>query len=281
MIKENRYTSAGNKSGIQILKDIFSELPHAHALGYSLATRNIKAKYRQSLLGILWAVFPTLATSFVWIVLRGQGVISFEETEVPYAVFVLTGTFLWQAFSVSATTFLQTIQTNRSILVKINFPRESLLYSAFYEILFNILLSFIPVLAVLVVFKILPGSGILFFLLLLFMLMILGLALGLLLLPFASLFKDIMFGLPVALQFGMYLTPVIYPEPVYSGFATVLKFNPVTPLLTGARAGLLGTSGIPALDTILMYIFGLILLFLLGTLLMRVTMEILIERMGT
>ena len=281
MLKETSYKSKSRGSSLRLLKEIFNDFPTANALGYSLAHRNIKAKYRQSLLGILWAVFPPLALASVWIVLNSQGLVSFNETGVPYPLFVITGTFLWQSFTLSVTTFLQGIQTNKSILVKINFPREAIFYSTLYETLFYILISFIPVVIVFFLYGFMPGIGVLYFLLFLLNLILLGLVIGLLIFPVASLFKDITFGLPMVLQLALYLTPVIYPLPVYKGLGNLLALNPVTPLLVGARAGLLGTSGIPAWDTILIFIIVLISLLILGLLLMRITMEILIERMGS
>jgi lipopolysaccharide transport system permease protein len=264
-----------------MLQAIVADAPQAHALGYRLAQRNIKAKYRQSFLGVLWAVFPPLATSLVWIILRGQGVVSFGETGVPYPVFVLTGTFLWQVFSISITTFLNAINSNKSLLTKINFPREALFYSAVYEILFNALFGFLIVVIAMFAFGVAPGVEILYFLACLPLLILLGLVIGLLLLPVAALFNDVMFGLPVVLQFAMYLTPVVYPQPVYQGLGKILDLNPVTPLLNGARSGLLAVGDVPEWGVLLLFATILFVLFIFGLVLMRITMEILIERMGS
>ena len=281
MLKETRYIAQKRQSSLTLLKAIAADTPQANALGYRLAQRNIKAKYRQSFLGVLWAVFPPLATSLIWIILRGQGVVSFDETGVPYPVFVLTGTFLWQVFSTSITTLLNAVNSNKSLLTKINFPREALFYSAVYEIGFNALMSFTVVIVGMVAFGATPGAEVFYFLLGLLLLVLLGLVIGLLLLPLAALFSDITFGLPILLQFAMYLTPVIYPQPLYQGFGKILAFNPVAPLLTGARAGLLGTEGMPGMGTFFIYAGILVGLLLFGLVLMRITMGILIERMGS
>ncbi|MFN3917679.1 MAG: ABC transporter permease [Flavobacteriales bacterium] len=281
MLKETRYTAKGRQNSLKMLQAIAADVPQAHALGYRLAQRNIKAKYRQSFLGVLWAVFPPLATSLVWIILRGQGVVSFGETGVSYSVFVLTGTFLWQVFSISITTFLNAINSNKSLLTKINFPREALFYSAVYEILFNALFSFFVVVIAMFAFGVAPGVNILYFLACLPLLILLGLVIGLLLLPVATLFSDVIFGLPVVLQFAMYLTPVVYPQPVYQGLGKILDLNPVTPLLNGARSGLLGVGDLPEWSVLLLFSAVLFVLFVFGLVLMRIAMEILIERMGS
>jgi lipopolysaccharide transport system permease protein len=112
-------------------RDIFRELPEAHELGSRLFKRNIKAMYRQSLLGITWALFPPLITAGLWIFLRGNNVMSLGETSVPYPVFVLVGTMLWQIFTESILSPLKSITTNKAMLIKINIPREGLLLSVY------------------------------------------------------------------------------------------------------------------------------------------------------
>lgn len=64
----------------QILKD----LPVANALGYRLAMRNIKAKYRQSILGLFWAVLPPVATSVIWIFLNSAKIVKMQSPDLPY-----------------------------------------------------------------------------------------------------------------------------------------------------------------------------------------------------
>jgi lipopolysaccharide transport system permease protein len=107
-------------------------------------------------------------------------------------------------------------------------------------------------------------------------------SLGLLLLPISLLYKDVQFALPSLLQFAMYLTPVVYAKPVYKGAAKLMEFNPVTPVLTSARGWLLGMTNIdvPSWHILLVVGISLVLMFI-GIILQRITVEILIERMGS
>ena len=188
---------------------------------------------------------------------------------------------LWSVFVNSFLMPMQTMQANRSILVKINFPRESLIVNAFYEILFNAIISFVIIAICIVVFKVhLTFNSLLFFPLIL-VIMFLGMSLGLLLLPFSFLYKDIQFILPSILQLAMYLTPVVYSQPIYKGAAKLLALNPVSPLLISARAWLLGVD-----CTVPVWHIGLVaglsvFLLIIGIFLQRITMQILIERMGS
>jgi lipopolysaccharide transport system permease protein len=106
-------------------------------------------------------------------------------------------------------------------------------------------------------------------------------SIGLLLLPLSMLYRDVQFALPSLLQFAMYLTPVVYAKPMYSGFAKIMAFNPVTPVLTSARACLIGLPIDSSWMQISVVAGGAMLLLLIGIVLQRITVEILIERMGT
>jgi lipopolysaccharide transport system permease protein len=106
-------------------------------------------------------------------------------------------------------------------------------------------------------------------------------SLGLLLLPFSFLYKDIQFILPSILQFAMYLTPVVYAKPIYQGAGKLLALNPITPLLTSARNWLLGINNlVPHWHIVAVGIVAVFLL-IIGIFLQRKTMQILIERMGS
>lgn len=265
----------------KVFQSIINEFPAAHALGWRFAERNFKAKYRQSVLGIFWSFLPPIATSILWIVLNKTNVVNFGNTGVPYPIFVLTGTILWSVFTNSLLMPMQSMQANKGILVKINFPRESILINAFYEVLFNLGFSITVIIFGMIFFHIPLSLHTFLFLPALLSLVLFGMSVGLLLLPLSVLYKDIQFMIPLLLQLGFYLTPVIYPRPVYSGMATILKYNPVTPLLTNARSWLLGLHDALPLWQIAAVTFVAFLLLLVGIFIQRIVIEILIERMGT
>jgi len=126
-----------SKNPFILLMAMASDILKSHSLGLRLAKRNIKALYRQSLLGYFWSLIPPLVTSFVWILLNSQKVVSIEISDVPYPLFVIVGTILWQVFAESVIAPLKSVGQGKSILTKINFPRESLILSGIYEVLFE------------------------------------------------------------------------------------------------------------------------------------------------
>ena len=277
----HHYSSRRKFGIIATFKSFIKELPISHSLGFRFAERNIKSRYRQSIFGILWAFLPPLATAIIWIILNEAKVISVGDVGAPYPLFVITGTMLWSVFSNAVMMPMQVMQTNRNILVKINFPREALVINAFYEILFNAGVAFIIIILELIFFQVHLTVESLLFIPAIFMLILLGMALGLLILPFSLLYRDIQFALPPLLQFGMYLTPVVYAKPLYEGATKLMALNPVTPVLVSARAWLLGLDTALPAPHILIVLGISVVLLLLGLILQRITVEILIERMGS
>ncbi len=264
-----------------IWKSIFKEFPLSHGLGFRLASRNITARYRRSLLGIFWAFLPPLATSVVWIILDNQRIVNFASTEIPYPVFVVLGTTLWQVFTSSVLIPLQTVNANKPILTKINFPREAVLVNAFYEILFTVFIGAVIVVLMLLFTGTNPGWSGLLYIPFVLQLMLIGMTISLFLLPVSLLFQDIQFVLPSVLQFVMYLTPVIYPKPFFSSFGWLFKYNPVGQSIQFIRSGLTGTANDVLLSDMLLTFGVTSLFFIVGIVLYRITMEVLIERMGS
>ena len=274
--------SANSKSNLwRALKAIGKEFPVAHALGFRFAERNIRARYRQSLLGIVWALIPPLATAGIWIFLNQKNIVSLHHTGSSYALFVITGTMLWSVFSSAVTMPIQSIQANAPILVKVNFPREALIITAFYEIVFTSIISLVIIVAEILIFQIPVTLYTLLFIPAVFVLIMLGMCFGLLLLPFAILYKDIQFALPALLQIAMYATPVVYATTELSGSFKILALNPVSPVLVSARDWILGLQSSTGPLTLGCIGLATMVILLAGFILQRIAMEILIERMGT
>lgn len=280
-LKETVYSPASaSRNPVKVIKEIVLEFKQANSLGWRLASRNIKAQYRQSILGLFWAILPPLATSLVWIILNAQKVVAFEGLSVPYPVFVFTGTLLWQLFSKSITLVLSSVQSNKSLLSKINFPREALIISAFYEILFHALISLGLILVMLLVYQVPIGIYTLLGMISSLSIILFGITIGLMVFPLSMLYRDIQLGIPIILQFAMYLTPIIYPTPNYSGWAKILAYNPVSPLILTTRNWLLADAQVNPQGYLLVLAITLAAL-ILGLVLYRLSMTIIIERIGS
>ena len=139
--------------------------------------------------------------------------------------------------------------------------------TAFYEVLFNALIAFVIIIAEVLIFQIPVSATTFLFIPAVFVLIIMGMCFGLLILPLSVLYKDVQFALPTFLQLAMYLTPVVYATPVFSGATKILAYNPVSPILTYGRDCLMGVTssvdlgvvGLVSLASVIILIIGLVI----------------------
>ena len=262
-----------------LLKSMGRDLLAARELAWRLLVRNISAQYRQSLLGYAWAFVPPIFTSLIWIFLQSQKVLGVGDTGMPYVVFVITGTVLWQTFVEAINSPLQMVNESKSMLTKINFPREALILAGVGQVLFNFLIRALLLVVVMLWFKVSPHTSLLLAPLGVIALILLGISLGLLLTPIGMLYQDIGRGLGFLTAAWFFLTPVIYPVPKASFAATLIELNPVTPLLVTSRDWLV--VGSTHLLSEFLWVFGVsLVLLLLGWIQYRIAMPHLISRMS-
>ena len=262
----------------QLLQAMWHDLRASRELAWRLFVRDISAQYRQSLLGYVWAFMPPLFTTAIWVFLNGQKILNVGETAIPYPAYVLAGTLLWQGFVDAVNAPLRVVSGSRSLLAKINFPREALLLSGLGQVLFNFgirLVLLVPVFLwldmALPVTILLAPLGIL-------ALIAFGLSVGVILTPLGLLYGDVGRGLTLATQLWFYLTPVVYAVPDRWPASLVASVNPVSPLLITTRAWMT-TGDTPQPLAFILITSATLLLLSLGWLLYRLAMPHLIERM--
>ena len=248
-------------------------------LAWRLATRDISAQYRQSALGILWALINPLTTTAVWLFLSNSRLVQVADTGLPYPAFLFTGTLLWSILVDSLTAPLAQVNANRPLLAKINFPREALILSGIYQTLFNAAIKIGILLLVLPFLGIHPGWGGLLIPLGILAMVLTGTALGLAITPLGVLYGDIGRGIPLITQFLMYLSPVVFPLASKGWTSQIMRLNPLTPLIINARAWFTGQPP-QLLGEWLLTVGCSALLLLLVWMVYRLAMPILIERMS-
>lgn len=268
-------------SVVSHLWDIMNDLPQAHELGFRLFLRNLKGIYRQSFLGIGWALLFPLATAALWVFLRGNNIVNMSDTGVSYPVFVLTGTMLWQIFSEAILAPLTQVTQNKTILSKINIPREGLLISGIYELLFNIVIKILLLLIIYGYFhQPIVLSSFIFVPVGIFALSLAGFSIGLILTPLGMIYQDVNRGLAVLLPFFMYLTPVVYPVPEKGNISLIMKLNPLSTLITQTR-NWFTAQPVYDLEVFLIITIAFALLFLIFLVVYRLSMPMIIERIGS
>lgn len=246
-------------------------------LSWRFFVRDLSAQYRQSLLGVVWAFIPPIVTSLIFVVLQSRNVVDFGVVDVPYPVYVMVGTILWQVFVEAINAPLKAVTQAKPLLAKINFPREALVVSAFYSVVYGLLIKLVVIVGVLLVFKVPLGWGLLYAVAPMLALALFGLCAGLFLTPVGMLYADVASGLPVVTQLLFFVTPVVYVPPQTFPFSLIGVVNPVSPLLVASRD--LITKGTWTNPDAVAAVAGLTVVGLLcGMVLYRAALPIMIER---
>jgi lipopolysaccharide transport system permease protein len=249
-------------------------------LSWILFQRDLKAQFRQSALGYLWLVIPPLANAVVWYFLNSQKLINVNTGAVPYPVFVLIGSTLWTAFCATLNAPSETIASNREVLVKLNVPVESFILAGSARAVFNLIVTSLILLPVLLLQGVRLQWSALMFPLSAFAFLTTAFAMGMSLAPLGALYTDVRNAIGPFLALLMFSTPVVFPIPESSGLiATVMRWNPLTPALSLSRDNLVSGSLewlIPSLVWLAISLLVLLVTFV-G---LRVAKPHLIARMG-
>lgn len=220
------------------------DLARSPELVRRLLARELRGEYRQTLFGGLLAFLPALGL-VLWAVLADRArLIATGDLEVPYPAWVLAGTVLWHTFAESIQAQLEALLAERGTLAKLDLPPEGPILAAVGRVVIHLLPKLVLLAVVFAIFDVPLSVGQLLAPLPIFGLIAFGTALGLVLAPLNALYRDVGKTLQPILTLWMLLTPVFYPVPRMGALATLLAWNPVTPLLGAARDLL--TGGAPA-----------------------------------
>ncbi len=280
MILEKKiYKSSNSYSLPKILIECLRGYKDSFYLAKQLAKRDVRAQYRQSILGIFWAFAPVLMSASVWIFLNYTGTVKVSETNIPYPLFVVIGTTIWSVFGECLLMSITSVNSNKSIITKINFQKEALVTLGAIKILFNLLIKLGLIIGLMLVYQTPVSFSILWFFPILFIAMLAFMSMGVFLTPIAILFHDITRVIPILMQVMMYLTPVVYNVPIEGFMKKLMEFNPLTYIMVDLRNSL---TGYPIENTGFLLIFTVCTLIfsLLAMIVYRTSMPIITERMS-
>lgn len=267
------------RNPLRLIGHMAKDLIASRELAWRLIIRDISSRYRQSAFGILWAFLPPIISAVTFIMLTRASVFKVDATPIPYPAFVLFGTVLWQLFTESLNAPLRSVNAAKSLLAKVNFPREAIIIAGVGLVLFDFAIRSLVLVAAFVWFHLPFTPGLLLFPLAVLALVLLGTVMGLLLTPLGVLYNDVGAALSAATGIWFFLTPVVYPAPKQGVYAHLVALNPVTPLLIGARdLATRGTLASPA-PFMTVALISMVALFLVWAL-YRLSLPILIERMS-
>ncbi|MCK4325437.1 ABC transporter permease [bacterium] len=215
---------------------MFRELISARELIWRLFLRDFSARYRQSVLGVAWAVLMPLATVGVFVILNRSGVLEIGKVPIPYPAYALLGLTVWNLFSVGIAAASNSIINAGPMVVKINFPKISLVIASIGQAIVSLFIMIFLLIVIFLWYGIAPNvSGIFLSFLALLPLYLLTLGLGFILSLAAGVLRDIPNIMGIATYALMLLTPVLYPTPRATAFEHINLWNPLNYMVNGVR----------------------------------------------
>lgn len=214
-------------------------------LAYYFVWRDIKVRYKQTVIGIVWAIFQPLFAMIVFTVFFGK-LAKMPSDGVPYPVFVYVGLVLWNYFSFGLTHAGGSVVSNAGMIQKIYFPRLIIPISSSLVGLVDFFFASAALAVLMAVYGYRPHlSGIIYIPLLLCITFLSSVGIGCFLAALNVKYRDVQFVIPFFIQMLMFLTPVIYPiSMVGQKYKVFMVLNPMSAVIESARGVILGIRGI-------------------------------------
>ncbi|MFX1508558.1 MAG: ABC transporter permease [Promethearchaeota archaeon] len=216
-------------------KENFQDLKENLWLIRQLFLRDFKGQYSQSLLGIVWAFILPLVTLSIFILLRSSGLFNVGAIEVPYAIYAFLGLSFWQLFVTGIVQSTNSLVSAGSMIKKVNFPRETLVFSSLGNSLFSFTLQMIIVFILFGVYGFVPHWQFVLFPFMLIPIVLLTCGLGFIFSIINGIIRDLGKILGLGLTFLLFITPIAYELPEIGFVATLARINPLYYLSIGPR----------------------------------------------
>jgi lipopolysaccharide transport system permease protein len=279
-MNKNIYTPQRNLSLKLIFIDILKGVSDGKELGFRLFLKDLKSNYEKSILGYVWIILPPFVTAGIWILLNQQQIIEVTNTPIIYTAYCVCGTTLWSLFVESVNKPLARYRGAIGMMVKLNFPRESLLVASFYDLMFSILIKISILIPLLWYLGYPPGLHTIPGILAMVVLVFIGVSIGIFLTPFGLMYNDVSKIMSIGLPFFMYITPVVYPLTKGNIFSKLQIFNPISAWLEYSRS-LFGNYEVNLFDFLFFWVFISFIFIIFGLIILRITLPIIVERSGS
>ncbi len=220
----------------EFISAMVSDLRLAVPVGWKLFVRGLQARYRQSLLGYVWLLVPTIASTLIWIYLAHRRILVTGSTGVSYAAYVTAGMIMFQLFFEGLTAPLRRLVEAGPVMTKTRLPHESWIVAGALDALFALAARSVLLAVVVVWSHTSVGTSLLLAPIGVAATLLLALAIAVLLAPMAILRRDILELLVLGRTVLFFLTPVIYPVP----HNLLVRLDPVTPVLVTTRSWVVG-----------------------------------------
>jgi len=208
---------------------------------YFLVWRDLKVRYKQTALGMLWMVLQPVVSMVIFSVLFGA-LLNVPSEGVPYPIFAYTALLPWNYFASSLTRSSTSLVGNAHLITKVYFPRLIIPTSRVLSGLVDFAIAFLVLIGMMFFYRIIPTPAVVFLPAFLLLAVLTALGFSLWLSALNVRFRDVNYLVPFLVQIWMYVTPVIYATTlVPERFRFLLSLNPMTGVVVGFRWALLGS----------------------------------------
>ncbi len=208
---------------------------------YFLIWRDIKVRYKQTVLGAAWAIIQPFFTMVVFSLFFGR-LAKIPSEGVPYAIFSFAALVPWNFFANGLSHSANSVVESARMITKIYFPRLAIPIATVLAGVVDFALAFIVLLGMMLFYRIAPTSNVFWLPLLLLLALITALGPGLWLSALNVRYRDVRYVIPFLVQFWLFATPVAYPSSLLSDpWRTLYGLNPMVGVVEGFRWALLGT----------------------------------------
>jgi len=222
----------------------FKEIWQYRELFYFFSWKDLKVRYKQTAIGVLWAIFQPFITMVVFTIFFGR-LAKMPSDGIPYPIFVYTGLLFWQFFSTALSQTSMSLVSNTAIVTKVYFPRLILPISGVITKFVDFFIASLILIGMMFYYNYTPNlAGLLIIPLLLLITFMAATGGGLFLASINVKYRDVRYILPFFIQILLFLTPVIYPTSIAGRYSWLLAINPMTGVIKAARAALLGNAPI-------------------------------------
>jgi lipopolysaccharide transport system permease protein len=241
----------------------FRELRGYRELLYFLTWRDIKVRYKQTVLGAIWAILQPVISMIIFSIIFGKFA-KIPSNGVPYPIFVYAGLLPWTFFSNAVSRSGMSLVTSVNLLTKIYFPRLLIPTASVGAALVDFALSFLIYVGIMLWYMHLPGLSVLLLPVLVLLTVMTALGTGYVLASLAVVYRDFRIVIPFMIQVWMWASPVVYPVTLLpEQFRWVMALNPMSGIIGGYRSVLLNqpmdwsSLGVSTLVGSVIFVYGI------------------------
>ena len=230
----------------------------------TLAQRDIKLRYRQTALGVVWVILQPLIAAIIFSFVFGKVAKLPSAPGVPYLVFSYAGLLAWNAFASTLGKTSGCLLANSNLVSKVYFPRLALPLSTVFSTLIDFGVALLMMIVLMAINHVVPSVALLLLPVWLLLVIMLAMGVGLYTSALMVSYRDVAFILPVVTQFLLYASPVAYSAALIPvKYKLIFEINPLTGLLEAFRWSLLGTAA-PNWNSVAYAAVVTVIVFVLG-----------------